>query len=134
MNDDVTINRIAVIERCLARVREGYGDGRQFAGSYRVQDAVVLNLQRACEAAIDLAMHVVSVRRLGIPQDTRSEFSMLHEHAVIDAELALKMHKMIGFRNIAVHDYQSLSLAIVAEIAQHHLDEFTAFCTAIARA
>ncbi|MDN5937471.1 MAG: hypothetical protein L0H83_02285 [Salinisphaera sp.] len=31
-------------------------------------DAIVLNRQRACEAAIDLAVHVVRVHRPGLPQ------------------------------------------------------------------
>jgi len=35
------------------------------------QDSIILNLQRACEASIDAAMHLVRVKRLGIPQESR---------------------------------------------------------------
>jgi len=57
--DDVALNTSATIERCLARVREEYGEGTGLESDQRRQDALVLNLLRACETAIDLAMRAV---------------------------------------------------------------------------
>ncbi len=37
------------------------------------------------------------------------------------------MKNMVGFRNIAVRDYQSLLLPITERIITQHLDEFLAF-------
>lgn len=72
MADDVVLNKAAIIERCIARVREEYaGDEQNLVANITRQDSIVLNLQRACEAAIDLAMHLVRERHLGIPQETR---------------------------------------------------------------
>lgn len=59
MADDVLLNKAAIIERCLQRIHEEYsGHESALETDYTRQDAIVLNLQRACEAAIDLAMHV----------------------------------------------------------------------------
>lgn len=123
--DDVLVNKAAIIERCIARVREEYaGDDRNLTADQRRQDSIVLNLQRACEAAIDMAMHVVRVRRLGVPQETRDGFVLLRDAGLIDASLAERMMAMVGFRNVAVHDYRLLDLAIVRSIVTQHLGDF----------
>ncbi|HRA98705.1 MAG TPA: hypothetical protein PLF68_17300, partial [Nitrospira sp.] len=68
MADDVILNKAASIERCLRRITEEFaGDRQNLAANQTKQDAIVLNLQRACETAIDLAMYVISQRRLGLP-------------------------------------------------------------------
>ena len=51
------------------------------------QDSIILNVQRACEAAIDLAMHAVSARRLGVPKLTREAFQMLRDAGLLVAIL-----------------------------------------------
>lgn len=80
MVDDVVLDKAASIERCLERVREEYGaDGVELDVDQRRQDALVLNLWRACETAIDLAMHVVRVRGLGVPRSSRHTFVLLAE-------------------------------------------------------
>lgn len=123
--DDVLVNKAAIIERCITRVREEYaGDDRNLTADQRRQDSIVLNLQRACEASIDMAMHVVRVRRLGVPQETRDGFVLLRDAGLIDATLAERMMAMVGFRNVAVHDYRRLDLAIVRSIVTQHLGDF----------
>ncbi|MEI7862096.1 MAG: HepT-like ribonuclease domain-containing protein, partial [Planctomycetota bacterium] len=77
MPDDVALNKLAIIERCLRRVAEEYQGQPARLENFTVQDSIVLNVQRACEAAIDMAMHVVAKRRLGVPQDARSAFELL---------------------------------------------------------
>jgi uncharacterized protein YutE (UPF0331/DUF86 family) len=39
----------------------------------------------------------------------------------------------LGFRNIAVHDYQALQLPIMVAIITRHLDDFLAFSAFILR-
>jgi len=127
MADDVSVNKAATLERRVARVREEYAgnEANQFSNQTR-QDAIILNLQRACEAAIDLAMHRVRRHRLGVPQESRDAFSMLAEAGRLDPVLAGRMAKMVGFRNVAVHDYRSLNLGIVKSIVTERLDDFLA--------
>ncbi len=126
--DDVVLNRAAAIERCLHRVREVYaGDDRNLREDLTRQDSIILNLQRACEAAIDLAMHMVREHRLGIPQDSREAFDLLSNAGLFPRESAERLRRMVGFRNVAVHDYQTLNLDIVREIIGSHADDLAAF-------
>lgn len=130
--DDVVVNKAATIERRVARVRQEYdGDERNLVDDQRRQDSIILNLQRACEAAIDLAMHLVRVRRLGIPQESRDAFGFLRDAGLLHPELAARMLAMVGFRDVAVHDYRSLDLAIVRSIVTDHLDDFLDFSRAL---
>jgi len=125
MADDVLINKAATIERCVKRAREEYArDPATFANDYTRQDAAILNIQRACEAALDMGQHLIRRERLGVPQSTRDVFALLAQGGWISATLAESLKHMVGFRNIAVHDYQTLQLPITISIIESHLDEF----------
>jgi len=89
--------------------------------------AIVLNLQRACEASIDAAMHMVRARSLGVPQQSRDAFGMLHEAGLLDEPLCWRMQSMVGFCNIAVHDYRKLSMTILRSIPEKRLGDFRQF-------
>lgn len=125
MADDVLINKAATIERCVARAREEYfSDPVTFASSYTRQDAAILNIQRACEAALDMGHHLIRRDRLGVPQSARDVFALLAQGGRIALPLAESLQRMVGFRNIAVHDYQRLLMPITIAIIEKHLDEF----------
>ena len=86
--DEVLLGKAAIIERCLRRVGEDYaGHEAEFATNFTRQDAIVLNLQRACEAAIDAAMHLVRRHALGIPTESREAFTMLVRNDLLTEEL-----------------------------------------------
>lgn len=132
MFDDVLINKAATIERCVARAREEYArDPATFATDFTRQDAAILNIQRACEASLDMGQHLIRRERLGVPQSARDVFALLAQGGWVDLALADKLKRMVGFRNIAVHDYQSLQLPITVSIIQSHLDEFLQYSQAL---
>ena len=125
MVDDVLINKAATIERCVARALEEYqADPNSFATNHTRQDAAILNIQRACEAALDMGHHLIRREKLGIPQSARDVFTLLSQADWLDHGLAESLKRMVGFRNIAVHDYQSLQMPITCNIITQHLDEF----------
>lgn len=128
MPDDVLLNKVATVERCLGRIHDEYlGREDEFESNQTRQDAIILNLLRACEACIDLAMHRVRKQDLGLPQGSRHAFVLLYEAGVLDAALCERMQAMVGFRNIAVHDYQALSLPVVRSILDYRLVDFRRF-------
>ena len=132
MADDVLINKAASIERCVARAREEYAaDPVGFASNFSRQDAAILNIQRACEAALDMGQHLIRRERLGVPQSARDVFALLAQAGWIEAPLAEGLKRMVGFRNIAVHDYQALQLPITVSIIQNHLDDFLRYSQAL---
>ena len=125
---DVARNKAAIIERCVRRTREVYGgDDVNLTDDVTKQDSIILNIQRACEASVDLAMHLVRKHHLGIPQDSRHAFDLLAEARKVDRRLADVLKRMVGFRNVAVHDYQHLNLDIVRAIIQRNLDDLLEF-------
>ncbi|MFJ7684909.1 type VII toxin-antitoxin system HepT family RNase toxin [Peribacillus butanolivorans] len=125
MKNDVILNKISVIERCINRVKDVYANDPENLKDYTKQDSIILNIQRACESSIDLAMHIVAEQRLGLPQTSRDAFDMLHTHSIIDENIAKRLKAMVGFRNIAVHDYQTINLDILEKIVDNHLGDFT---------
>lgn len=133
--DDVILNKAASIERCLKRIADEYAGNKQnLVGNQTKQDAIVLNLQRACETAIDLAMYIVSQRKLGVPQDSRDAFALLQTADILPADLAQHMQRMVGFRNVAVHEYTRLNLDVLHAIITKQLDDFRTFSSMIVRA
>lgn len=126
--EDIAPHKVAVVERCLARIREEFRDDPRRLDELTVEDSIVLNLQRACEASIDLAMHLVAASRAGVPQSSRDAFDALERSAGLDSDLAGRMRRMVGLGNIAVHDYQRLSRPIVLSIVRERLGDFEAFC------
>lgn len=124
MADDVILNKAAVIERCVARAKQEYErDARGFQQDFTRQDAAVLNILRVCEAALDLGQHLVRREKLGLPQSARDVFSLIAVGGWIDAELAERLKRMVGYRNIVVHDYQALQLPITIAVIEKHLDD-----------
>ncbi|MBA2353778.1 MAG: DUF86 domain-containing protein [Acidobacteria bacterium] len=132
--DDVLLNKAAAIERAVRRVREEHaGDDARLLDDQTRQDAIILNLQRACESSIDAAMHLVRIQRLGVPQESREAFELLERAGHLDGSLADRLKRMVGFRNIAVHDYQRLDIDIVRSIVHERLDDFGAFARLLVR-
>jgi len=127
MHSDVILNKTAVIERCIKRIHEEYDGYPENLKNITKQDSIILNIQRACEACIDLAMHIVAEYSYGIPQSSRDAFDLLQVNGFIDSDLCAKLKAMVGFRNIAVHDYQKINLQIVQKIIELHLDDIKNF-------
>ncbi len=138
MIDRVLLSKARSIERCIERVREEYvGHEAEFATNWSRQDAVVMNLIRACEQAIDMGNRMTLLRRLPIADDAQGVFGELGRQRLISAALSKAMQAMqamVGFRNIAVHEYQELDIEKVRHIVEHRLADLQAFSTAMLRA
>ena len=124
MIDDVALNKAAIIRRCLKRVDEEFQNDPGRLDDFTIQDSVVLNILRACEAAIDLAMHHVAEGKLGIPQSSRDAFNLLEQATRLTPATCTAMKNMVGFRNVAVHSYQELQRPILEAILLRHLGDF----------
>lgn len=130
-NKAVIINKYESIERCINRINEEYNNDPNNLNNYSKLDAIVLNLQRSCELVIDIAMYIVSTRKLGIPQSKKEAFEILLKNNYITEDTFKKMKGMIGFRNIAVHDYKEIDEEILQDIIENHLTDLTDFARAI---
>ncbi|WP_026477042.1 type VII toxin-antitoxin system HepT family RNase toxin [Alkaliphilus transvaalensis] len=129
MNKDIILNKTEIINRCIKRIKEEYQGNPENLYNYTKQDSIILNLQRACEASIDLAMHIIAEEGLGIPQSSREAFAILEKNSIINEEISTNLKAMVGFRNIAVHDYQQININILQKIIEYHLEDFNLYVT-----
>lgn len=123
--DEVISNKAASIEKCLKRIEEE--SVKDWKNDFTVQDSLILNLERACQASIDVASHIVRKEKLGLPKFSREVYDLLLEKGIISQQMSIKLKNMVGFRNIAVHDYSNLNLAVVEQIIEKELSVFKEF-------
>lgn len=126
-NKAVIINKFDSIERCIKRINEEYENNPKNLENYRRMDAIVLNLQRACEITTDIAMYVISTRKLGTPQTKKEAFELLEQNNLISSKICKNMKGMIGFRNIAIHDYKQIDEGILRDVIENHLNDLIEF-------
>jgi len=126
--NDVLINKVQSIQRCVRRAREEYQkDPAGFSSDYTLQDAAILNVVRACETAIDLGNHVIRVRKLGVPVSSAATFELLKAERIIDGGLADHVKGMAGFRNTVVRQYTEIDLTIVEAVIVTELEVVSGF-------
>jgi uncharacterized protein YutE (UPF0331/DUF86 family) len=128
----IVSRKLDSLRRCLDRARERCpADVATLAGNADLQDIVVLNLSRAVQICVDLALHTLSILGQPVPDTMGQSFDQLASAGLLPAGLALRLKKAVGFRNIAVHNYGAIDWAIVHAIATRHLGDFEAFASAI---
>lgn len=79
------------------------------------------------ESCIDIAQHICSTERLGVPDDNRDAMHRLGRAGIIEPATASAMVSAVGFRNVLVHEYVAVDDAIVVrQLGDHHdLADFT---------
>ena len=130
---DVIIQKLASLDRFLARVKEEFSSKDEFLTNYTKQDAAILNLLRACETCTDVANALIKERKLGLYENARGGFGLLMDNGILTKDITHAMKRMLGFRNIAVHEYQKMDIAIVVSIIEKHLGDFEEFANQIKR-
>lgn len=127
--NEVVLNKKVSIERCLEQISKYYAldRGLPFEQDFLKQDAIAMNLQRACELSIDIANHLIKIRKLGLPQDSRDSFELLQRAGLIDERMMHNLQAMVGFRNILVHEYRKLDLNIMMKIIESHMRDLLDF-------
>lgn len=122
MSDDVILAKCESIENCIKSIHKYYNQNPDSLQDQMIQDAIVLNLERACQLSIDLAMFLVRKFSLGVPKESREAFEKIHEKGIIGAVLLENLKKMVAFRNIAIHEYKKIDLDIIQLIIEQKID------------
>ena len=132
MDRVVVHQKLESLRRCLARIRSKEPISLDMLQEdFDLQDIVSLNLTRAVQMAVDIGAHMVSAQTQAAPATMGETFDQLGHMGVITETLALQLKKSVGFRNVAVHNYNAVNWAIVFSILQSHLQDFEAFAKAI---
>lgn len=94
-------------------------------------DATKHRMQIAVEMVINIAEHIVSGLNLGMPEYARDLFPLLAKENIIAKDLAEKLGKAVGLRNVLVHMYLDVDLDILADSASVGLNDLRAFVKVI---
>ena len=127
-NFSIIENKISAAKRYL-KILERYKKYSQeeLIKNIDLRGAVERYLYLATQAAIDLAEAVISLKNLRKPTASSECFYILEEEEIIKRELAEKLVKMVGFRNIIAHDYQKIDYDIMYDILINRLKDIEQF-------
>jgi len=98
-----------------------------FMADFRSRGAAERYLQLAIESVIDIGSEIISLLQLGRPERYRDIPPMLVQAGVIPKDLSDRITKMIGFRNLLVHDYAAVDTSLEYEFLQTRLSDFEAY-------
>lgn len=123
----VLLNKFQAVDKCLERIEDKLSGDINRLNDQDIQEIFILNLQRAVQSTIDSAAHIVREKKLPLPNRLRDYFSLLASNGIISEELSQKLERMVGFRNIAVHDYEVLDVKILQSIYRENLEDLKIF-------
>jgi len=98
---------------------------------WKVQRIVERTLQMMIEICADIANHIIADQGLRTPQTYAETFQILGENGILSPEKSQVMEKMAKFRNIVVHQYETVDAEIVVMILKKHLGDFEEFSFAV---
>ena len=132
MDREVIEQKLESLRRCVIRIQTKCpADAMVLTADFDLQDIVSLNLSRAVQLSVDIGAHLIASMEVPPPGTMGQTFDLLTQQGVLGPELANRLKKSVGFRNIAVHNYDSINWLIVHSIVKNHLNEFSEFAKAI---
>lgn len=133
MDREVVEQKLESLRHCLRRIEvKCPADAQTLATDPDLQDIVSLNLSRAVQVCVDIGAHLISGMEVPPPDTMGQTFDLLAQAGVLTAALAHNLKKAVGFRNIAVHNYEAINWHIVHTIAKNHLVDFSEFARVVA--
>ncbi len=127
---DLVAKKLALIETSVKELRT-LARPEVIATDVRERRFIEHTLQIAIQAAIDVASHIVADERLGEPETNRQLFGLLAGAGWLAEDLAATCERMAGLRNVLVHGYQTVDLAILREVVEDRLDDLLTFARRI---
>ena len=128
---EVIVSKLESIQKCIDRILEEYDADKANLDDITKQDSIILNIQRACELSIDIGNYIISKEKYRVPVASREIFEILKDNSIIEDSLSINMQRMVGFRNIAIHDYKRLNVSIIESIIENNLEDFRMFINSV---
>lgn len=132
VNTTVVLNKIAQIHQRLSRLKNKKDISIEtLRNDIDTQDIVLHNLQLAIQGCVDIGSHIIADEGWGVAGSFSEIFYILQEKGALSPDLADRMAAMVGFRNLLVHEYETIRMDIVYDILQTHLSDIEEFLLAI---
>jgi uncharacterized protein YutE (UPF0331/DUF86 family) len=126
IDHDLVAKKLAMIETCVRELDE-LARPDAMGTDVREERFVEHTLQIAIQAALDVASHIVSDERLGEPRTNRELFSLLVRGGLLPGALAERLSAMAGFRNVLVHGYGDVDLAVLKDVVENRTGDLLDF-------
>jgi uncharacterized protein YutE (UPF0331/DUF86 family) len=134
METDVILNKLESLVLCARRIESKRPvDLETLEHDIDVQDIIVVNLERAVQTCVDIGTHLLSDYTVSSPLTMADVFRAMAEKGLIDTVLSERLVRAVGFRNIAVHQYQSINWKIVYSIITSQMDDFRLFAGSVGK-
>ena len=129
---DLILRKVADLETYLSQAAAYRDvDDTAYRGDWKVQRVVERTLHLIIEVCMDIADHVVADGRLRVPDTGADTFVILAEAGLLNGPLAERLARMVGFRNILVHDYAKVDPDIVLRVLRADLRDVEQFRDAV---
>ncbi|MCR5081752.1 MAG: DUF86 domain-containing protein [Treponema sp.] len=131
MDKDLIRTKLEALTRCISRIKEKTPDSYdELKNNYDAQDIISVNIERAVQNCVDIAGHMCCDYN-ETPSSMGECFVILANHDILSVELAEKLSKAVGFRNIAVHQYQTINWKVVYSICTAGIKDLIDFALTV---
>ena len=132
MDKEVLETKIEALIRCVHRIKEqNISTLEELESNLDKQEIIILNLQRAVQICVNIGNHILLDYKTPTPSTMADTFKYMAENKLITEQNAQDLAHAVGFRNIAVHQYENIDCNIVFSIINNHLEDFKEFSRAI---
>lgn len=133
MDREVVEQKLESLRRCLQRIEKKCpSEASTLVADIDLQDIVALNLSRAVQISVDIGAHLIAGMEVSPPDTMGQTFDVLAQAGILNNALATSLKKAVGFRNIAVHNYEIINWNIVHSIVKNHLVDFSEYAKVVA--
>ena len=128
MDRDLILSKIESLSRSIKRIEAKTPNSPELLkNDYDLQDIISVNLERAVQQCVDISAHLIADSNEKAPSSMADSFDILHRLGIIPETLSERLRKAVGFRNVAVHEYEKIDWEIVYKIITERLDDFRQF-------
>lgn len=135
MDTELVTSKLDSLSRCVDRLKAKTPQTLEILREdVDAQDIIAVNLERAVQLCVDIALHWIASRsRMPVPESMAESFHVMAKEGVIPDNVAGDLISAVGFRNLSVHAYDKINWEIVWKILRQHLDVFPAYAAQISR-
>lgn len=128
MAKQLVTEKLDALRRCINRIENKRPDTtEELISDLDLQDILSVNLERAVQLCVDIGTHIIAETDAKAPNTMADTFNILYQENILSKSTADVMKKAVGFRNIAVHNYQKINWEIVFSICHLKLEDFKQF-------
>lgn len=132
MEREIILAKFESLEKCVRRIEaQNVKDARELEENMDKQEVIILNLQRAVQICVDIGNHVLLDFPCAMPATMADTFKKMRENDLITDKTCENLSKAVGFRNIAIHQYEDIDCKIIFSIVKNHLCDFREFAKCV---